>query len=136
MKTSEYLHIGGVYSRNDLVQEFGITDATINTGIFQPRGTSSIWLFITENKSTDRTQYVDKLEGNRLCWEGQSAGRKDRLIIEHVENDLEILVFYRRVKSQYPECAFKYEGPFRYVTHEQGNPQIKNPSKFILDRII
>ena len=134
MKTSEKLTVGNLYSRNDLADQFNITDATIKTGIFQPSGTSSVWLFITEQKSADRTQYEDRLDGDRLHWEGQSAGRKDKVIIEHAIHGRELLVFYRSSKNEYPEYAFKYEGPFRYVSHDPGNSEIRKPSKFILDR--
>lgn len=136
MITSEQLIVNDLYSRNDLMSQFEITDATINTGIFQPAGTSSIWLFITEEKSSDRTQYEDHLEGNELFWEGQSSGRKDKLILEHSLNRLELLVFYRHTKSEYPEYAFKYEGAFQYRSHIPGNPETKEPSRFILDRCV
>ena len=134
MKTSESLTRGTLYSRNDLRREFGITDATINTGIFQPRGTDSVWLFVTEQKTSDRTQYRDQLHGDVLEWEGQSSGRKDRLIIEHAINGLELLVFYRHSKAEYPDYAFRYEGQFRYMSHEPGDPDAKIPSRFILER--
>ncbi len=43
---------------------------TVNTGIFQPQGHDSVWLFVTEHKTPDRTQYVDHLEGDVLRWQG------------------------------------------------------------------
>lgn len=36
MKTSDHLTPGAVHTRKDLMEKFGISDATINTGIFQP----------------------------------------------------------------------------------------------------
>jgi len=38
--TSEVLPKGDVYTRAALTEMFDITDATINTGIFQPKGQS------------------------------------------------------------------------------------------------
>lgn len=72
IQTSDSLIVGQVYTRNDLKKLFNITDATINTGIFQPKNHASIWLFITEDKTTDRTQYHDLLEEDTLSMQGQT----------------------------------------------------------------
>ena len=48
---------GAVYTRNDLRALFEISDATINNGVFRPKGRHEVWLFVTENKSADRTVY-------------------------------------------------------------------------------
>ena len=93
MRSSDQLTSGEVYSRATLRETFGITDGTINTGIFQPLEHDSVWLFVTEKKTPDRTQYEDKLEGDILEWDGQMSGRKDDLIISHRERGLEILLF-------------------------------------------
>ena len=122
MRTSDHLTIGKVYSRAHLREMFNITDATINTGIFQPSGHDAVWLFVTENKTPDRTQYEDKLEGDILEWDGQTFGRKDDLIIRHSERGLEVLLFFRREKYEFPDAGFRYEGPFEYVSHEGSNP--------------
>jgi putative restriction endonuclease len=85
---SERLRVGTVYTRKQLAEQFGITDATLNAGVFQPKGYSSVWLFVTEKKSADRTQYEDRLDGDTLPWQGQTEGRTDDLIIEHVARRL------------------------------------------------
>jgi hypothetical protein len=74
MRTSNELTIGEVYSRATLRNMFDVTDATINTGIFQPPGHESVWLFVTEKKTSDRTQYEDKLEGDVLGGFRESCG--------------------------------------------------------------
>lgn len=130
MYTSSQLDEGEIYSRDDLRRIFDITDATLNTGIFQPAGHSSIWLFITEQKSSDQTPYKDVLNGDTLYWEGQTTGRKDDLIIHHERQGLELLVFYRLSKQQYEHAGFRYEGRFRYVSHSGGNP-----TRFVLQRV-
>ncbi|MGE0424962.1 MAG: HNH endonuclease [Reyranellaceae bacterium] len=127
--TSSLLNAGSVYTRDELKTLFGITDATINTGVFRPRGTSSIWLFITEEKTADRTQYRDHLEGNLLYWQGQTSGRTDDLIVEHEKRGLEILVFFRTRKYEHPGAGFRYLGPFGYVRHSGGHP-----TSFVLKR--
>lgn len=122
MRTSEQLHVDGLYSRNELREQFDISDATINTGIFQPQGHESVWLFITEEKTADRTQYEDRLDGDDLYFEGQMRGRTDPLIREHVERGLELLLFHRQKKDEHPNYAFRYEGVFRYLSDEGSEP--------------
>ena len=130
MLLSSILTEGEIYTRAALSEMLGSIDATINTGIFQPRNYDSILLFITEKKSTDRTQYVDRMEGNILYWQGQTEGRKDTLIITHEEHLIELLIFYRGSKSEYPGSGFKFEGRFRYRSHSAGQP-----TSFILERV-
>lgn len=91
---SKQLEPGTVYTRADLRALFGIHDATLNTGIFRPKGYDSVWLFITEQKTSDRTQYADTLAGDTLHMEGQLKGRTDALILDHRQRGLELLVFY------------------------------------------
>jgi hypothetical protein len=129
IRTSEALVLGDVYTRAALREIFGITDATINTGIFQPPGHESIWLFVTESKTSDRTQYVDQLAADVLHWQGQSAGRKDALIREHRERGLELLLFYRHKKYEFEAAGFRYEGTFDYV-----NDEGEHPASFVLHR--
>lgn len=119
---SELLRIGEIYSRDDLRRLLGITDATINNGVFRPANTSSVMLFVTEHKTSDRTQYRDRLADNLLYWQGQSSGRTDHLIIEHQARSLELLVFFRREKYEHPNAAFSYLGPFEYVLHSGSRP--------------
>ncbi len=104
IKTSETLVVGNVYTKQDLSELFNITDATIKTGIFQPTGHDSVWLFVTENKQPDRTQYRDLLDGDVLEWDSQPSGRKDDLIFEHQYRGLELLLFYRKEKYEYPHA--------------------------------
>jgi len=127
--TSELLTGDAVYTREDLKKLFGITDATINTGVFRPKGTNSVWLFITEEKPADRTPYRDRLDGETLNWQGQTSGRTDDLIVEHRARGLELLVFFRKRKYEHPGAGFRYLGPFAYLRHEGGNP-----TSFVLRR--
>jgi len=92
MQTSTDLEEGHIYTRHELREKYEIVAASLNNGIFRPKGHSSIWLFVTERKSADRTQYVDLLKGDTLYWDGQSSGRSDQLIIEHEQRGLEIIV--------------------------------------------
>ena len=129
LRSSDLLEPGQVYTRAELRKLFGVNDATINTGVFSPKGYNSIWLFITKQKTPDRTAYEDSLEGDTLYFQGQTSGRTDRKIIEHEAQGIELMLFYRREKYEYPGAGFSYEGTFRYVSHSGGAP-----TSFVLQR--
>lgn len=118
IRTSEKLKQGDLFTRRQLAEKFNITDATLNTGVFQPKGHSSVWLFVTRKKPKNRTQYIDSLVGDTLHWQGQTTGRTDQLIIDHEDRGPELLVFYRE-ESRAP---FRYEGVFEYAEHSGGHP--------------
>ena len=121
-RASSRLDIGNLYTRNHLRKLFSTRDATINTGVFRPAGFRSVFLFVTEKKTPDRTQFRDLLQEDTLRWQGQLSGRTDHLIAEHEQRDLELLLFYRREKYEYPDAAFRYEGMFRYVRRRGSGP--------------
>ena len=123
MKSSDSLEVLSTYSRKELQDLFNITDATINTGVFQPKGHSSIWLFVTKHKTPDRTAYDDDFDGKLLKFEGQLQGRTDNKIIHHISEGNELLVFYRDRKNEYPNYAFKYFGRFNYLSHSDDKPK-------------
>lgn len=116
-------------SRDKLKEFFGIRDATIYNGVYRVGGTHSIWLFVTRRKTRDRTPYEDQLEGKILRWQGQLSGRTDRMIIEHEARGFELLVFFREHKYEHAAAGFRYEGPFRYQSHEGAAP-----TSFVLER--
>jgi hypothetical protein len=129
--TYSALTIGNVYTRNDLRELFGIGDATLNTGVFYLKERHEIWLFVTENKPADREQYLDKLTGDTLYWQGQLMGRTDSLIVNHMRSGNNLLLFYRTAKYEFPGAGFRYEGTFEYVRHS-GN----HPTDFVLRRAV
>lgn len=120
--TSSSLQVGEVYTRAFLKERFDIIDLTINTGVFRPKGHDSVWLFVTEQKSKDRTQYRDYLSGSLLEWDGQTSARTDSLIVEHRERGLELLLFYRKSKLEFPGAGFRYYGRVLYEVHLPGRP--------------
>jgi hypothetical protein len=124
--TANQLVEGNFYSRNDLKKLFNISDATIRNGVFKPKNHNSVWLFVTEKKSSDMTPYNDLLEGNTLNWDGQTEGRTDYLIATHKELGLELLLFYRKSKE---ELSFCYKGRFLYKSHNGSKP-----THFILEK--
>jgi len=130
MFTSDQLVEGTTYTRDELRYKFDINDANLNNGVFRPAGHSSIWLFITEQKSKGRVQLNDLLDKDILYWDGQPQGRTDKLIIKHEGQGFELLVFYRKHLYEFLKAGFKYEGQFRYVSHTSSHP-----THFILQRI-
>ncbi|MFY1664555.1 HNH endonuclease [Pseudomonas sp. Pseu.R1] len=125
--TSSSLSQGHVYSRKDLSTQFQIVDANINNGIFKPAAFDSVWIFVTETKTADKTQYEDVLIGDELRMEGQTEGRTDYLLEKHVERGLEVLLFYRTKKNQHPGYGFTYKGRFLYQSQSGSRP-----TKFVL----
>ncbi|MEN4751548.1 HNH endonuclease [Pseudomonas sp. Ps21-P2] len=119
---SELLQEGHVYTRNDLRDLFSITASSINNGIFKPSAFDSVWLFVTEQKTADRTQYDDLLTGDILHMEGQTQGGTDHLLEEHVERGLELLLFYRKNKFEHPGAGFTYKGKFLYQSRSGSLP--------------
>jgi hypothetical protein len=126
---SERLKQGSIYTRKDLSAIYAIKDASLNNGIFRLKEYDSVWLFITEHKTSDRTPYVDSLEGDTLHMQGQRLGRTDALIKDHRLRGLELLVFYRKAKYEHPFAGFRYEGIFNYHSHTGSTP-----TSFVLNR--
>jgi len=121
-QVSPKLTAGAIYSRADLAELMGYQPKALETGIFTPRRYASVLLFITKHKTADRTQYVDELDGDDLYFDSQTKGRLDPKMIEHVDRGLEILVFYRETRKEYPRSGFRFEGVFDYVSHKPGPP--------------
>ena len=84
--------------------------------------TNLFGFFVTKNKAAHLPQLYDQLDSDLLRWDGQPEGRTDKLIINHSINDQELLLFYRENKNQYPNYAFRYEGPFNYYDHTGSHP--------------
>ncbi len=131
MPTLGNLIPGEIYSRKDLADWFGIQNRNLYNGVFRHNDTNSVWLFITEHKTPDRTPYIDRLKDDMLYWDGQTSGRTDPWIIDHKQRGYELLVFFRESRSQHPHGGFRYEGRFEYVSHQPGNP-----SHFVLRRVL
>ena len=128
-RSDESLVKGNIYTRANLRELFKISDNTIDTGVFPLKERRQAWLFVTENKPADREQYVDKLVGDTLYWQGQRQGRTDHRIIDHKQTGEKLLVFYRRAKYEFDHAGFRYEGMFEYVSHSGGGP-----TNFVLRR--
>ncbi|MEG2962078.1 MAG: hypothetical protein RR860_05250, partial [Janthinobacterium sp.] len=118
-----------IYTRKQLRDQFQFEDATLNNGIFHPPGTLSVFIFITENKTADRIQYINHLDGDILLMQGQTEGRTDHLLNNQTTNNFEILLFHRTDRNEHPDYGFRYEGKFQYIRHYG-----QRPTSFILQR--
>ena len=117
------------YTRAQLRQLFGITESTLDAGVFRPSGYNSVWLFVTARAGSGSTPQSQLIDDSILAWTGQPTGRTDQLIITHELRGLELLVFYRESHLQYPDAAFRYLGRFEYQSHSG-----MRPASFILAR--
>lgn len=129
LRTSTQLEINTVYTRDQLREKFDITDATINNGIFRPKNTDSVWLFLTKDKTRDRVQYQDTLDDDTVVMQGQTEGRTDHLIKDQASNGLELIVFYRSKKYEYEGAGFRNLGLFHYIRSFGSRP-----TSFVLQR--
>jgi len=129
--SSDVLELNKVYSREELKERFKITDATINNGIFKPKDFSSVWLFVTEEKTPDQTQYKDYFDGQKFTFQGHTTKRTDHLIFNHDADGNELLVFYRKKKNEFPNYGFLYLGKFSYYSHTTSDSE-QVPTRFIL----
>lgn len=129
---SARLQVGDVYSRNQLGEMLGVAGSAMGSGVFRRKGTNSVLLFVTARKSADRTQYADRLDGDILHWEGPEKRGPDQMVIDHGTRGLELLLFYRERKNEFPAYGFRYEGPFDYLSHR--TPDGDGPTSFVLSR--
>lgn len=114
--------IGKNYSRNEIANLLSTSDSNLNNGVFKPKGKSFVLIFVTENKTKDRTPYKDFLEGDILEWDGQLKGRTDDLVIHHLSLDLDLILMYRLSRNQRPDHSFICFGRLEYIKHEGSNP--------------
>ncbi len=136
MKISEKLSPGIVYTRAELAELCGLdatTGGQLHTWIFRPdrQRYESYWMFVTAKKASDRPEVVDRLDGDILHTEGQAKQMTDRWVMNHKADGLELLVFFRNKKNEYPGGGFRYEGIFEYVDHDKGS----KPTSFRLRRV-
>lgn len=127
-RSSRSLELLKIYSREELKDTFQITDAIIRNGINVPKDTSSVWLFLTEERSPDGISFRTHFDGQVLQLEGQFKGKIGGLITNHESEGNEIVVLYRRKKR---DPGFRYLGRFSYHTHTPGQ-FIGDLTRFIL----
>lgn len=95
------------YSRQTLAELWGYASFhAIARGVVTPRDDNKIVLFVTEEKQSSAEQYVDRLSGNTLDWEGPTDHFAQDRMIEAEANGEEIHLFHRaRHHSEFVYCG-------------------------------
>lgn len=116
------LIIGNQYTRESLVPILQVLDMNaLRKGVVGKTGEDFLMIFVTENKSSDSTQYKDHLFEDTLFWEGENKHGHDRIISSE---EREIFLMYRQ----------KHHSPFTYMGRlalSRFFPMTEEPSKFV-----
>ena len=107
---------GRTYSRHTLADLWGYSSFhAIARGVVTPAGDNKIVIFVTENKKSDREQYLDRKVGNTLHWEGPTDHfAEDRMRPDGRQGD-EVHGFYRRNAND----DFTYLGVLTVIDYRQ-----------------
>ncbi len=120
----EKLEIGQSYERTTLAVIWGYRKFNaIAKGIVTPAKTRFIILFVTQEKQSSATPYVDSLSGEFLHMEGEAAHRLDLRLVQAKSSGDEIHLFHRVVHHS----PFVYYGRIGLVAHSL---QTDRPSHF------
>jgi len=110
----ENIIIGQTYTRNELAQIWGYTSyAAIARGVVTPRNSNFIILFVTREKQSSATQYRDRIETNKLYWEGPEDHFAENRIMKSGNNCDEIHLFFR----ERHHSDFVYFGEIRLIRY-------------------
>lgn len=93
------LKLFGTYDQKTLAQLWGYKSYdAIRRGIVTPSNSDIIILFVTEEKASYATQYVDKLEGDVLHMAGENGHVNDKRLASNINGGKDtIYLFYRAV---------------------------------------
>jgi hypothetical protein len=83
------IKIGNTYHRDELNEIWGLGGRqAFSKGVFTPRDSGLIVLFVTKEKSISATQYKDYISDSFLYWEGENkGGANPRIINAKFRND-------------------------------------------------
>ena len=119
------LQIGHSYKRPFLAKLWGYKSFhAISRGVVTPSNTKFIIFFVTKDKQEVLTQYNDYIDGDLLFWEGEDGHRSDQRIIDTINSQDEIHLFYRDVHH----TPFVYLGIINLVEYQVRK---EAPSEFI-----
>jgi putative restriction endonuclease len=121
----DLLELGRLYTRPQLAGLWGYRGyQALARGVFTPRGTRHIILFVTRQKQEMLTQYRDFINGDYLHWEGEAGhGTDDRVARAH-ERGEEIHLFYRDIHH----TPFRYHGSLQILSVHFRRTE---PSRFV-----
>jgi hypothetical protein len=122
--TFSKIKVGQSYSRNTLAALWGYRSyQAIARGVVTPKADNKILLFVTENKQESAEQYVDRLHGDVLHWEGPNDHFAEERMLKAALSGEEIHLFHR---SRH-HSDFTYLGK---LTVEKHTIMTGSPSKF------
>jgi putative restriction endonuclease len=119
------LEIGQYYSRIQLAAIWRYNSYQgFSRGVFTPKNSNKIVLFVTKDKQISFTQYQDYITENFLYWEGEAKGGSNSRIINAKNNKEEIHLFYRKRHHD----SFEYRGLISLMNYF---PRDEKPYEFI-----
>ena len=98
---------GSTYSRQTLAELWGYASFhAIARGVVTPRDDNKIVLLVTEEKQSSAEQYVDRLSGDTLEWEGPTDHFAEDRMLRAEQDGEEIHLFHRkRHHSDFTYCG-------------------------------
>ncbi|MBK8319356.1 MAG: hypothetical protein IPL05_12605 [Betaproteobacteria bacterium] len=95
------------YSRQGLAELWGYASFhAIARGVVTPRDDNKIVLFVTEEKQSSAEQYVDRLTGGKLEWEGPTDHFAEDRMLNAASSGDEIHLFHReRHHMEFTYCG-------------------------------
>jgi putative restriction endonuclease len=123
------INLGSEYSRQQLAEIWGYRAyQAIARGVVTPAGHDKIVLFVTHEKQRSAQQYEDRLDGDRLYWEGPTDHFAEERIINARRSGDEIHLFYR----DRHHSNFRYQGQLGVL---EVVPRTASPSGFVFKLI-
>jgi hypothetical protein len=123
--TFSKIKVGQSYSRYTLATLWGYSGyQALARGVVTPKDDDKILLFVTEDKQESAEQYVDRLHGDVLHWEGPKDHFAEGRMAKAAVSGEEIHLFHR---SRH-HSDFTYLGQ---LTVEKHTIMTGSPSKFV-----
>src|SRR5687767_3496583 len=124
---SEPLVVGQGYDRKTLAKLWGLGGfEALGRGVFTPKGTNEIFLFVTRERLGWMTPYKNFLDGDLLFWDGEKGHRSDERIANASGNGESIHLFYRDNRTM----PFTYYAKVLLVRFDRFKDQ---PSEFVFN---
>jgi putative restriction endonuclease len=119
------IRFGDKYDRKWLAKNWRFTSFhPLAKGVFCPRGGGQIILFVTRDKQKSQEQYNDRINGDRLYWEGEIKHGHDERIERAKSNGEKIHLFYRDEHQD----EFEYKGLIELLSAKR---LTNKPSEFV-----
>lgn len=121
----DHIAINSRWERIELSRLWGYESFhALARGVFTPRGSNKIILFVKEEKRDGDEPYSDTFEGDTLHWHGEKGHGNDERIVSAAARGDETHVFYRAIHR----APFTYLGKAQLVSSELLQTE---PSRFV-----